>query len=282
MRVLALAAVLLAARASSAVLGTERVVVRTDAGDLVLALYPGAPRHSAKLLALMRGGAYDTAPLVKIETRFVAVGSVDRRRVPLSRARLDAIPRLPLETGGGPNRAGVVAMAHMPGDPDASGTSFVILFANIAAMDGRFTAVGEVVGGSAVLDALRSAAVDGQSRPVRPLEIRTTSVLSPAALAKETLRGPDFAALGREDDASRRRLLLSLALLGLSLAGAVQFFRARLGSAAPSVALLLLLSGFFAGFAALADLSASTPWLSLPLFASTITIFRLMNRFERS
>ncbi len=283
MRSLALAAWLFAPPASAApALRPERVVLHTDAGDLVLALYAGAPRHAAKLLALMREGAYDTAPLLMLDAaRFVAVGGVERRRIPLSAARVRAIKRLPVETGGGPHRAGVVAMAHQPGDQDAGETAFVILFADIRAMDGRFTAVGEVIAGTDVLKALQGAPVDGLSRPVRPLEVRTTAVLSPAALAKTALRGPDYAALGRAEDIRRRRVLLGLAVLGLALGASLQLLRARLGPATPSIALLAVLAGFFAAFAALADLSASSPWLSIPLFAATVGIFRLMTRFEK-
>lgn len=284
MKSLALAAALAAVPASAApAMRPERIVLRTDAGDLVLALYAGTPRHAAKLLALFRDGAYDTAPVTKVDpSRFIAFAGVERRREPLPPARVRAIKRLAVETGGGPHRAGVVAMAHAPGDPDATETAFVILFADIAPMDGRFSAVGEVVGGREMLEALKSLPVDGAARPAAPLELRATVVYNSGAdLGKAVLRGPDPRALGRDDSASRQRALLGLALLSLTIGAALWRLRAQLGPAAPSVVLLVGLSGFFAAFAALADLSASTPWLSVTLFASTVGVFRLMGRFER-
>lgn len=261
----------------------ERIVLRTDAGDLVLALYAGAPRHAAKLLALFRDGAYDGVPVTKLDpSRFIAFGGVERRREPLPPARVRAIQRLPVETGGGPHRAGVVSMAHAPGDPDATETAFVILFADIAPMDGRFSAVGEIAGGREVLEALKALPVDGEARPLAPLELRATEVYpSEAEIGKTALRGPASRALGRDDGASRRRILFGLAFLALAAGAGLWGLRGRIGPAAQSVALLIVLSGFFAAFAALADLSASSSWLSVTLFSSTVGIFRLMGRFER-
>lgn len=273
MRSLALAALLSVPAAAAPALRPERVVLHTDAGDLVLALYAGAPRHAAKLLDLFGAGAYDGSPVAKIDaSRFVAIASA--RHAPKA-------SRLPLESGG-PHRAGVVSMAHQPEDPDSGETAFVILFADMAGMDGRFSAVGKVAGGHDVLKALQAAPVDGASRPVAPLKIRGSAVLHSAAeLEKAALRGPDRAAAGRDALAKRLRVLAVLAVFGLALATGLHLLRARLGAAASSLALLSILSGFFAAFAALADLSASSAWVSVPLFAATVGVFRLMSRFER-
>lgn len=266
MRILLLAAWLAGPAAAAPALQAERVVLRTPAGDLVVALYAGAPRHAAKLLGLFRAGAYDGAPVTKVDpSRFIAFGGV----------KSAAIKRLPVETGGGPHRAGVVAMAHAPGDPDESGTAFVILFADIPAMDGRFTAVGELAGGREVLEALKSFPVGGDARPAAPLALSRAEVFASAdELAKTVLRGPDSRALGRDAGDARRRILLGLAALAPA-AGAALWRSAR------SPALLVILSGFFAAFAALADLSAYSAPLSIALFAATVGVFRLMGRFER-
>lgn len=252
MTALALAAWLLASPAGAAPeLRPERVVLHTGAGDLVLALYAGAPRHADKLHALFRAGAYDSAPVRKIDpARFVAFGGA---------ARLPGIERLPLESGG-PHRAGVVSMAHQPGDPDESETAFVILLADIPGMDGRFSAVGEVVGGREALALLTAEPVDQDLRPLRPLSILRSAV---------------------HGGAGNRRLPFLLAAAFLALAGGLLSFRARLGPAAPSAALLAILAAFFAAFSALAETAAASPGLSVPLYAATVGVFLLMSRFER-
>lgn len=262
-------ALFLASNAQAApALRPERVVLRTDAGDLVIALYAGAPRHADKLTGLFRSGAYDGATVAKLDpTRFIAFSSAPGAKT----------ARLPVESGG-PHRAGVVAMAHQPGDPDTGETAFVILFADIPSMDGRFSAVGEVVGGRDVFEALKSATTDGDSRPARPLTIRGTDVLSRSAFETASLGGPNLAALGRDEATNRRRLLLAVGLI-LFTAGLALWLK---GSAAwSSAGLLVCLAGYLSSFAALCDLSASNPWLSVSLFAATFAVFRLMGRFER-
>ena len=101
------------------------------------------------------------------------------------------------------------------------------------------------------------------------------------ALAKTTLRGPDLKALGRDESAERRLWLLLFAAMFLASAGALALLGAELGPASASVSLLTALCGFFTLFAAYADSAASSPWISVPLFAATVGVFRLMARFER-
>ncbi len=269
MRAFLLAALFAVPASAAPALRPERIVLRTDAGDLVLALYAAAPKHAAKLLALFRAGAYDGAPVTKIDAlRFAAIASAPGTKA----------SRLPVESGG-PHRAGVIAMAHQRGDPDAGETAFIILFAGMPSMDGSFSSVGEVAGGQDVLEALRAAPVDAESRPARPLAIRGSMVLaSEAALAKTALRGPDRAALGLDDAASRRRALLLFGILAFALGAGLWLKGKPVWS---SAGLLACLAGYFAAFAALADYSASHPGLAVLLFASTVGVFRLMGRFER-
>jgi peptidylprolyl isomerase len=276
-----LLALLLPGALRAAGLRPERVVLRTDAGDLEVALYAGAPRHARKLLSLFSSGAYDTAPLFKVDAaRFVHVGGVGRRLVPPAPEALSRIKRLPPEPGAAPHRAGVLSMAHDAADPDPLETSFVILLADLPAMDGRFTAVGEVTAGGAVLDALRSARVDAAGAPLRPLLVRRTEVLEAGAPAP-ALRGPDRAALGLDEDEAFRRRLLALAALAAAAAAALWLGRARLGRGAGAAALLCALGAFFGAFAGSADLAPRARWLGPLLFVSAIGCFRLMNEFER-
>lgn len=248
---LALVVLLAVPAAAAPELRPERVVLHTGAGDLVLALYAGAPRHADKLHALFRSGAYDSAPVVKIDpSRFVAFGGA---------ARLPGLERLPLESGG-PHRAGVVSMAHQPGDPDEGETAFVILLADMPGMDGRFSAIGELAGGREALAALAAEPVDRDMRPLRPLAILGSAV---------------------HGGGGDRRLPFLLAAAGLAVAAGLFLFRARLGPAAASVGLLCVLAAFFSAFTALAENAPASPRLSVPLYAATVGVFLLMSRFER-
>ncbi|UPT74576.1 MAG: peptidylprolyl isomerase [Elusimicrobiota bacterium] len=264
---------LLAAPAAAAPVRPERVVIRTTAGDVAIALYKGAPRHAEKLLKLFASGAYDGSALAKLDaTRFAAFSSAPNA---------PGAKRIPVETGG-PAVAGAVMMAHQPSDPDAGETAFVVLFAAMPVMDGKFSAVGEVAAGRETLEALKAAPVDAESRPARPISILSTSVLpTQAALDKEPLRGPVAEALGGNDEAGRRNLLLGLAALLALSAGALWAFAPDLGKAARSVALLCGLGAFFLVFAAYVPRAASSPWISVPLLLSAVGVFKAMSYFEK-
>ncbi len=273
MRAALLVSLLAATGAAAAPLRPERIVIRTEAGDLAVALHERAPRHAAKLLKLFASGAYDGTPLAKLDaSRFAAFSSAPRA---------PGAKRLPVESGG-PAAAGAVVMAHQPDDPDPGETAFVILFAALPAMDGRFSVVGEIAGPREVFEALKTAPVDAASKPKFPLTITGTEVLaSPQALERANLRGPVGKALGRDEEAARRfAFFLMAAVFGLA-AGALALFAPDLGEAAWSGALLCVLAAFFCLFAVYAPRAAGSPWISVPLFAATVAVFRLMAAFER-
>ena len=83
--------------AESPPLSKERVVLRTNAGDLVLVLYPRvAPQHVGQILELVRLGTYDTTEFFRVVPGFlVQTAEVDYRRLPLSEAQRTAIRNSP-------------------------------------------------------------------------------------------------------------------------------------------------------------------------------------------
>lgn len=243
------------------------VVVRTDAGDFAFKLHAGAPKHGAKLAKLFASGAYDGVTVNKLDpTRFAAFGSAPNAP--------DAI-RLPVENGG-PAVPGAVVMAHQHGDADAGETAFVVLYAELKAMEGRFSVVGELAGGRNTFEALKSAPLDGASRPVTAVKILSTEVVA----AIPELRGPGPEALGGAGEKSRRNALLRAAALFAFVAAALFAFAPELGRWAPSAALLGVLAAFFLVFAACVPRATSSAWISVPLLAATIGVFKLMSRFE--
>src|SRR5438309_9496606 len=92
----------------------ERIVLRTVAGDIVLALYPEvAPQHVKHLLKLAEFGVYDTTHFFRIVPGFVLqVSSASERVYPLGREQNALIRRLPAEFSKVPHRRGVLSMAR--------------------------------------------------------------------------------------------------------------------------------------------------------------------------
>jgi cyclophilin family peptidyl-prolyl cis-trans isomerase len=110
-------------------LSTERVVLSTDHGDLVLALYPRvAPSHSKQILQLVELGVYDTTHFYRIERGFVAQTSTAHDRLlPLNAEQASAIKKIPAEFSDLRHVPGIVSMARDDGDIDSAETSFSIL-----------------------------------------------------------------------------------------------------------------------------------------------------------
>ncbi len=107
----------------------QRIVLRTNVGDMVLALYPEvAPRHAEQLLKLARLGVFDGVNFFRVESTFVAQLADARYKQPApSPEQLEAIHPLPAEFSALRHRRGTLSMARYDDRPDSGETSFSIL-----------------------------------------------------------------------------------------------------------------------------------------------------------
>ncbi len=258
----------------------ERVVLRTNVGDMVLALYPEvAPRHTEQLLKLVRMGVYDGVDFFRVESSFVAQLSDARYKQPApSPEQAAAIHPLQAEFSQLRHRRGTLSMARHDGRPDTGETSFSILLGDAPHLDGQYTVFGHLENGADVLDLIERVARRG-NRPVMPLVVRRAEVVeSPEALAALSLRRAGFydegvGALGR---------YVTWGALAAILCGLLLF--ALSGRRAPvavgSAGLLLVLVSAFGLFAAYVPRAGSSHWLGFALFLGVPVLFKLMNRFE--
>ncbi len=270
------------AQAAAPKVGPERIVLQTPAGDIVVALYPEtAPAHAAKFLSLVRSGAYDGTKLLKVRTPvYLHFSGVGARRTPLTAEQLAAIPKLKPAPGKAPPKTGVLAMARDKDDPDETGTSFLILLADIPGLGTSFTIFGEVRGGMEVAWALANAPLNASGRPRARVEVgRAFAVDSAKELEKVALKPVDFPALKALPEEGGGPPLRGLGAL-LGAAGLALFFlNGRRGTAA-SIGLLSALSGFFLALVAAAPSANSTPWTGTFLMVLAVAVFWLMGRFE--
>jgi peptidyl-prolyl cis-trans isomerase B (cyclophilin B) len=141
----------------------ERVVVHTDAGDVVFALYPEvAPEHVKQFLALVRLGCYDHTVFSRVEPSFVIqlaeVHQYRLARYPLSEVQMKAMHTIRAEFSQTlKHRRGVLSMAREDGKPDSATTSFSIILGDgqaVSHLDGQYTIFGEVAYGMDVVDKL--------------------------------------------------------------------------------------------------------------------------------
>jgi cyclophilin family peptidyl-prolyl cis-trans isomerase len=258
----------------------ERIVLRTNVGDMVLALYPDvAPRHCEQLLKLARLGAFDGVDFFRVESSFVAQLSDARYKQPApSPEQLAAIHTLPAEFSGLRHRRGTLSMARHDNRPDSGETSFSILLGDAPHLDGQYTVFGRLETGDDVLDLIERVAREG-NRPVTPIVVRRAEVFdSPQALAGLTLRRAGFydeglGALGR---------VLTWGGFAAIFCGLLLFaLSRRLGPAAlGSAGLLVVLVAFFCLFAAYVPRAGSSWVTAVALFLGVPAVFKLMNRFE--
>src|SRR5262249_44547461 len=153
----AVAVVVLAAAPAEAApaLGPDRVVLETNAGDVVLGLYPqAAPKTVAHILDLVRSGAFDGADFFRVIPGFIAQVDVNQRATPMpAAARAVAARTVPLELAPGLiHERGVLSMAHYDGKPNSGGTGFSVLLGPAPSLDHQYTIFGDVEQGMDVVD----------------------------------------------------------------------------------------------------------------------------------
>jgi peptidylprolyl isomerase len=277
-------------------LATERVVLRTNLGDLVLALYPDvAPRHVEQILRLVRLGVYDTTYFYRVDPTFLAqLATAQSRRQPLTAEQTAAIKPLPAEIGDRRHVRGALSMAHDDGKPDSAETSFSILYADAPHLDGSYTVFGRLEAGYEVLDAMAAMPRDEQNRPRTPIEVVSAEVIDsrepfarvvpvPAPAAQTESTGREVAA-GREALAGGGRPATPFLVLVavMMLFGIASFLLAGRAPArvVGSLGLLTTLVGGFLLYTSLVPISATSPWLAVGLLVGSVCLFRLMGWFE--
>ncbi len=269
-----------AAQESAPRVADERIVLRTNVGDMVLALYPEvAPQHAEQLLKLARMGAYDGVNFFRVETAFVAQLSDARYKQPAtSPEHLAAIHTLPAEFSALQHRRGTLSMARHDGRPDSGETSFSILLGDAPHLDGQYTVFGHLETGDDVLDLIERVARNG-NRPAVPIVVRRAEVVdSPQALAGLELRRAGFY---EEDFGSQGRYLLWGGMAALVCGLLLFVLSRRIGPVVlGSLGLLVVLVAFFGLFIAYVPRARTSHWTSIILFLGVPALFKLMNKFE--
>jgi cyclophilin family peptidyl-prolyl cis-trans isomerase len=166
--------------------GDEKILFRTNRGDLVLGLYDGvAPKHAAQVRKLVRLGVYDTTNIFRVEPGFVAqVVNAQNRKTALTREQHAAIAPIPAEFSKLQHRVGVLSMARDADDVNSAETSFSFVLGRARELDGKFTIFGEVEFGRPLLAMIAREPRDPQNRPMSPILIERGEVKTAAQIAQ--------------------------------------------------------------------------------------------------
>lgn len=289
----------------------ERIVLRTVAGDLVLALYPDvAPRHVRQLLRLVQLGCYDSTHFRRVEPGFVLqLAEVYQRQKELTREQSAAIRPLPAEFSKIlKHQRGTLSMAHRDNEPDSAETSFSILLDEHPHLDGKYTIFGHVEVGMRVVDHLVEVPLlpeaDRQvKQPLVQLEVLKAEVFAEKQLREANLQAAHAVGIPSNTVAARYREQLKNLEARLEEAERQQATTVPLVVAGVGLVLLLALGSFFLSgripanwqqsLTLLIVLTASflllillTPYgqrhqiVALGLFLGAVGLFKLLSRFE--
>jgi peptidyl-prolyl cis-trans isomerase B (cyclophilin B) len=153
----------------------KEVLMRTSLGEITVALEPDlAPEHVRNFLKLVQTGWYDHTLFHRVVPNFVVQGGLSQGRGSNTTHYADKWIR-PLKGEFSPTRKhirGVLSMARA-GDPNSALTSFFIVLAPAANLDGKYSIFGKVVGGFDTLEKMEKVqrgGPDGQT-PVERIEL---------------------------------------------------------------------------------------------------------------
>jgi cyclophilin family peptidyl-prolyl cis-trans isomerase len=175
--------------------GDERILLRTNRGDLVVGLFDGvAPKHAAQIRKLVRLGVYDTTTIFRVEPGFVAqVVNAQNRQQRLTPEQSAAIKPIPAEFSKLPHRPGMVSMARDDDDVNSAETSFSFVLGRAKELDGKFTIIGQVEFGQPLLAMIAKEPRVG-TRPAQAIVIEKALVKTGAEIqamrAAQELREP--------------------------------------------------------------------------------------------
>lgn len=161
---------------SPAELARYRAVIETSMGNIGVELFPDrAPEHVRSFLRLAQAGVYDGTAFHRVVRGFVVQGGhLPTRREPLAEPQQALVRNLQPEFNDTPHDRGILSMARLD-DPASASTSFFIVTARTAALDGKYTVFGRVAEGLDVLERIEASPVAGET-PVTRIEVSRVSI----------------------------------------------------------------------------------------------------------
>ncbi|MFT3883538.1 MAG: peptidylprolyl isomerase [Gemmatales bacterium] len=290
----------------------ERLVLVTDAGSIVIALYPEvAPQNVKQIMTLASAGVYNGTCFPRLEKNFVLqLGSPESdRRPPLPADLKSLIHPLPAEFSKLKHVRGVISMARDDKDINSAKTSFSVLLGPAPHLDEKgYTIIGHVEYGMDVVDELIRAPVKG-STPKKRLKVLQAGLVPEEQLRKfpptpakvifhpgeEDELDEETAQLARriefEQNALPMKLLAMGGILLMIVCCLINVFLPNLtGKQIRTVNLIAVLIGAFILVSLLRPLSLTMfhtgdmvntgHLIAIAIFFGLLGVFRLMSSFE--
>ena len=128
------------------------IVIDTSKGRIVIKLRADlAPQHAERIKQLAREGYYNNVPFHRVIQGFMAQTGDGKN---FNGTGGSKYPNLAAEFSNVPFKRGIVGMARAA-SVDSANSQFFIMFAEGAALNGKYTVIGEVVSGMDVVDKIK-------------------------------------------------------------------------------------------------------------------------------
>jgi len=153
---------------SPAELAQYRAVLETSLGNITIGfLADKAPNHVRNFLRLASAGVYDRTAFHRVVPGFmVQTGYLGSKQAVMDEAQQKLVGTLQPEFNDTPHDKGIVSMARGE-DPASASTSFFIVTARVASLDGTYTAFGRVIDGMSVVEAIEQVPREGEAPRTR-------------------------------------------------------------------------------------------------------------------
>lgn len=283
----------------------ERLVVKTPAGVIVIALYPEvAPQAVAQMLKLAREGVFDGICIPRIAPGFlIQFSAAELDRQPVLPASLKSLIRpLPAEFSKLKHVRGMVNLGRPDNNINGSTTSFCILLGDAPHLDGNYTIFGHVEYGMDVVEEILKAPRE-DTYPLERIDIDKVEVVTGSDLRKypPPPAKPVYRAQARKVEAMtdeqvargamERQGLLAVGVMLMIICSLINVFVPQLRPGqTQTLNLTIVLIGAFLVVAILQPLSLDlfhTPGgtklghgIAIIIFFGLLGVFRLMSRFE--
>lgn len=155
----------------------QDAVISTDYGKITFSLvYDKAPLNVENFLGLARERFYEEKTLHRIIAGYLIQGGCPHGDG--TGVRPDG-KLIPAEFHAAPFKLGTLAMARKPNDPNSASCQFFIALARAEELDGQYTVIGQAQDEESLrtLQQLASLSTDEKHRPLRPLIIRSISLV---------------------------------------------------------------------------------------------------------
>ncbi|MFZ4985890.1 MAG: peptidylprolyl isomerase [Blastocatellia bacterium] len=187
-------------------------VVTTELGSFRFEFFPSqAPRHIQAFIRNARAGFYNGSAFHRVISRGIVQGGdplLKDPRTPRARWGSGALNQLPDEFSEVRHVRGIVSTVRIPGRPNSGGAQFFVCVSDQPALDGQFTAFGQITEGMEVVEQISLVPTDAGERTIDPVRIVSVTI--------EPVREEPFRIAGVEE--MRREVILRTSLGDMTLA----------------------------------------------------------------